>query len=212
MKYNFIAIEGNIGAGKSTLAGMIADKYQAMLINEGFEDNSFLPKFYKDPEKYAFPLELSFLAERYQQLKDKLQAKDLFYPFVVADYFIAKSLVFAKKTLPADEFSLYSQLFNIIISSLPQPDLIVYLYLKTEKLQQNIKKRGRPYEMGIEDDYLEKIQSSYFEYMARRQDLRILIVDTNNIDFVANPQDYQKLEELIFESEYEKGIHRIMLT
>lgn len=211
MKYNFIAIEGNIGAGKSTLAGMIADKHQAMLINEGFEDNSFLPKFYKDPEKYAFPLELSFLAERYQQLKDKLQAKDLFYPFVVADYFIAKSLVFAKKTLPADEFTLYSQLFNIIISSLPQPDLIVYLYLKTEKLQQNIKKRGRPYEMAIEDDYLEKIQSSYFEYMARRQDLRILIVDTNNIDFVANPQDYQKLEELVFEAEYEKGIHRIRL-
>lgn len=211
MKYNFIAIEGNIGAGKSTLAGMIADKHQAMLINEGFEDNSFLPKFYKDPEKYAFPLELSFLAERYQQLKDRLQAKDLFYPFVVADYFIAKSLVFAKKTLPADEFTLYSQLFNIIISSLPQPDLIVYLYLKTEKLQQNIKKRGRPYEMAIEDDYLEKIQSSYFEYMARRQDLRILIVDTNNIDFVANPQDYQKLEELVFEAEYEKGIHRIRL-
>ena len=211
MKYNFIAIEGNIGAGKSTLAGMIADKHQAMLINEGFEDNSFLPKFYKDPEKYAFPLELSFLAERYQQLKDRLQAKDLFYPFVVADYFIAKSLVFFFFFLPADEFTLYSQLFNIIISSLPQPDLIVYLYLKTEKLQQNIKKRGRPYEMAIEDDYLEKIQSSYFEYMARRQDLRILIVDTNNIDFVANPQDYQKLEELVFEAEYEKGIHRIRL-
>src|SRR6056297_2363343 len=164
MEYNFIAIEGNIGAGKSTLAAKLAEKHHAMLINEGFEDNSFLPKFYKDPEKYAFPLELSFLAERYQQLKDKLQAKDLFYPFVVADYFIAKSLVFAKKTLPSDEFTLYSQLFNIIISSLPQPDLIVYLYLETKKLQQNIKKRGRPYEMDIEDDYLEKIQSSYFEY------------------------------------------------
>ena len=211
MKYNFIAIEGNIGAGKSTLAGMIADKHQAMLINEGFEDNSFLPKFYKDPEKYAFPLELSFLAERYQQLKDKLQAKDLFYPFVVADYFIAKSLVFARKTLPADEFALYSQLFNIINSSLPQPDLIVYLYLNTEKLQQNIKKRGRPYEMGIEDDYLEKIQTSYFEYMARRKDLRILMVDTNNIDFVARPGDYRKLEELIFQGDYEKGIHRFVL-
>lgn len=211
MKYNFIAIEGNIGAGKSTLAGMIADKHQAMLINEGFEDNSFLPKFYKNPEKYAFPLELSFLAERYQQLKNKLQAKDMFYPFVVADYFIAKSLVFARKTLPADEFALYSQLFNIIISSLPQPDLIVYLYLNTKKLQQNIKKRGRPYEMGIKNDYLEKIQSGYFEYMARRKDLRILMVDTNNIDFVANPQDYRKLEALIFEGEYEKGIHRFVL-
>lgn len=211
MKYNFIAIEGNIGAGKSTLAGMIAEKYGAMLINEGFEDNSFLPKFYKDPEKYAFPLELSFLAERYQQLKDKLQAKDLFYPFVVADYFIAKSLVFARKTLPQDEFTLYSQLFNIIISSLPKPDLIVYLYLSTENLQRNIKKRGRPYEMGIRNEYLEKIQESYFEYMAQQQDLRILIVDTNHIDFVADPEAYRKLENIILNTSYVKGIHRFVI-
>ena len=211
MNYNFIAIEGNIGAGKSTLAEMISKKHQAMLIKEGFEDNSFLPKFYKDPEKYAFPLELSFLAERYQQLKDRLQTKDLFYNFIVSDYYIAKSLVFAKKTLPVDEFTLYAQLFNIIISSLPKPDLIVYLYLTTDNLQQNIKKRGRPYEMAIKDEYLEKIQDSYFEYMAQQKDLRILIVDTNNIDFVQNPADYLKLEEIIFNRDYDKGIHRFVL-
>jgi len=211
MEYNFIAIEGNIGAGKSTLAAKLAEKHQAMLIKEGFEDNSFLPKFYKDPDKYAFPLELSFLAERYQQLKDKLQSKDLFYNFVVSDYYIAKSLVFARKTLPADEFSLYSKLFSIIMSSIPKPDLVVYLYLSTENLQRNIRKRGRPYEMEIKDEYLEKIQDSYFEYMSQRQDLRVLIVDTNNIDFVANPSDFQKMENLILNTTYEKGIHRVVL-
>lgn len=211
MEYNFIAIEGNIGAGKSTLAAKLAEKHQAMLIKEGFEDNSFLPKFYKDPDKYAFPLELSFLAERYQQLKDKLQSKDLFYNFVVSDYYIAKSLVFARKTLPADEFSLYSKLFNIIMSSIPKPDLVVYLYLSTENLQRNIRKRGRPYEMEIKDEYLEKIQNSYFEYMSQREDLRVLIVDTNNIDFVENPSDFQKLENLILNTSYEQGIHRVVL-
>jgi deoxyadenosine/deoxycytidine kinase len=211
MEYNFIAIEGNIGAGKSTLATKLAEKHQAMLIKEGFEDNSFLPKFYKDPDKYAFPLELSFLAERYQQLKDKLQSKDLFYNFVVSDYYIAKSLVFARKTLPADEFSLYSRLFNIIMSSIPKPDLIVYLYLTTGNLQRNIRKRGRPYEMEIQDEYLEKIQDSYFEYMSQREDLRVLIVDTNNIDFVKNPSDFEKLENLILNTNYEKGIHRVVL-
>lgn len=211
MEYNFIAIEGNIGAGKSTLADKLAEKHQAMLIKERFEDNSFLPKFYKDPDKYAFPLELSFLAGRYQQLKDKLQSKDLFYNFVVSDYYIAKSLVFARKTLPADEFSLYSKLFNIIMSSIPKPDLVVYLYLSTENLQRNIRKRGRPYEMGIKDEYLEKIQDSYFEYMSQREDLRVLIVDTNNIDFVENPSDFQRLENLILNTSYENGIHRVVL-
>ena len=211
MKYNFIAIEGNIGAGKSSLAEKIATSHQAMLIKEGFEDNSFLPKFYKDPEKYAFPLELSFLAERYHQLKDRLKSHDLFYNFVVSDYYIAKSLIFARKTLPHDEYMLYSQLFHIIISSLPKPDLIVYLYLTTDNLQQNIKKRGRPYEMSIQKEYLEKIQESYFEYMAQQKDLRIVILDTNNIDFVTNEDDFSTLEKLILEKDYDKGIHRFVL-
>lgn len=211
MKYNYIAIEGSIGAGKSTLAGMLAQNHNARLINEAFEENSFLPKFYSNAEKYAFPLELSFLAERYEQLKEQLKAKDLFYDFVVADYFIAKSLIFAQKNLPTEEFKLYSQLFNIISGKMIRPDLIVYLYLSTENLQKNIKKRGRSYEQNIKDEYLEKIQSGYFEYLNQQKDLRILIVDTNNIDFVANEADFKTLESIILEKDYEKGIHRIVL-
>ncbi len=209
MAYNFIAIEGNIGAGKSTLAGMLASDYDARLVNEQFEDNSFLPKFYKNPEKYAFPLELSFLAERYQQMKDILSGGDLFHNFIVADYFIAKSLVFAQKTLQQDEFALYSRLYKIINTTLPSPDLVVYLYMGIDKLQENIRRRGRSYEQAIPDDYLRKIQESYFEFMQQREDLRIVIVDMSHVDFVENPEDYEKLREIIIHSSYEKGIHRI---
>jgi len=209
MSYNFIAIEGNIGAGKSTLAGMLASDYNARLVNEQFDDNSFLPKFYQNPEKYAFPLELSFLAERYQQMKDVLSSGDLFHDFIIADYFIAKSLVFAKKTLQQDEFSLYSRLYKIINTTLPAPDLVVYLYVDIEQLQENIRKRGRAYEQAIPDNYLKKIQDSYFEFMQQREDLRILIIDMNDIDFVENSKDYRKLREIIINSQYDKGIHRI---
>nr|MBC8147774.1 deoxynucleoside kinase [Bacteroidota bacterium] len=146
MKYNYIAIEGNIGAGKTSLSTRIAEQFNAKLILENFEDNSFLPKFYKEPDKYAFPLEMSFLAERYQQLKDRLTDQDLFKSFTISDYFINKSLIFSRKTLQKDEYLLYSKLFEIIISSLPQPDLLVYLYLDIDKLKSNIIKRGRLYE------------------------------------------------------------------
>ena len=165
--------------------------------------------FYQNPEKYAFPLELSFLAERYQQMKDVLSSGDLFHDFIIADYFIAKSLVFAKKTLQQDEFSLYSRLYKIINTTLPAPDLVVYLYVDIEQLQENIRKRGRAYEQAIPDNYLKKIQDSYFEFMQQREDLRILIIDMNDIDFVENSKDYRKLREIIINSQYDKGIHRI---
>ena len=209
MDYRFIALEGNIGAGKSTLAGKLAHDYNALLVNEQFDDNSFLPKFYKNPDKYAFPLELSFLAERYQQMKDVLSSGNLFHDFIVADYFIAKSLVFAKKTLQQDEFALYTRLYKIINSTLPAPDLVVYLHVDVPKLQENIHNRGRDYEQEIPDGYLERIQQSYFEFMQQREDLRILIIDTNEIDFVQNPQDYERLKTLIMKKEYPKGIHRV---
>jgi len=150
--YQFIAIEGNIGAGKTSLAKLIAEKCNAKLILEEFEDNSFLPKFYKDPERFAFPLELSFLAERFQQLKDKLASKDMFKTFTIADYFINKSLIFSRKTLQTDEFKLYNTLFEIINQSLIKPDLLVYLYANVDTLQSNIKKRGRDYEQEIKDE------------------------------------------------------------
>ena len=210
MKYNFIAIEGNIGAGKTSLATRIANDFNAKLILEEFEDNAFLPKFYKEPEKYAFPLEMTFLASRYQQLKDQLGQQDLFKNFTISDYYIVKSLIFAKKTLPSDEFNLYTKFFNIIFQQLPKPDLLVYLYLKTPNLQRNIHKRGRPYELAIEDEYLERIQTGYFEFFKQQDSvLRVLIIDTNNLDFVNNDDDYSKMVEIIGR-DYENGIHRII--
>ncbi len=208
--YNYIVIEGNIGAGKTSLATMIAEEFNAKLILEQFEENSFLPKFYKDPDKYAFPLELSFLAERYQQLKSQLISQDLFKDFVIADYFIDKSLIFAQKNLQSDEFSLYAKLFNIINPTLPKPDLLVYLYVNIDRLKSNIKHRGRSYEQDIQSEYLEKIQAGYFEYIKFYPETRILIIDTNTLDFVNKAKDYQILKDIIFK-DYSKGIHRISL-
>lgn len=210
MKYNFIAIEGNIGAGKTSLATLIANEFNAKLILEQFEDNSFLPKFYEEPEKYAFPLEMSFLASRFQQLKDQLGTQDLFKSFTISDYYIVKSLIFAQKTLAEDEFKLYTRFFNIILQQLPRPDLFVYLHVETTKLQENIKVRGRSYEQNIKNDYLDKIKDGYFEFIKQQSKLPILIIDTNNIDFVHNDEDYKKMVAVITK-EYLPGIHRILL-
>lgn len=206
--YHYIAIEGNIGAGKTTLATRLAEQFNTRLILEQFEDNSFLPKFYEDQARYAFPLELSFLADRFQQLKSKVAVHDMFSPVTIADYFILKSLIFARKTLSGDEFALYTRLFTIIENSLPKPDLLVYLYLDIDRLQYNIKKRGRSYEQKIENEYLIRIQEGYLEYIKKQQDLRVLLIDTNKLDFVAEPKDYQTLIEIIFHN-YPLGIHRI---
>jgi len=206
--YKYIAIEGNIGSGKTSLATKISQDYNARLILEQFEDNSFLPKFYEDQARYAFPLELSFLAERYQQLKDLLSNQDLFKDFTISDYFINKSLIFSRKTLQSEEYKLYHKLFEIISQMIPRPDLLVYLYSSVERLQANIKKRDRSYEQNIEDDYLEGIQQSYFDFIKHQTDLRILIIDTNDIDFVNNEHDYKKIVDAIFQN-YEIGVHRI---
>lgn len=208
MRYNFIAIEGNIGAGKTSLATMIAEEFNAKLILEQFEDNAFLPKFYKDQEKYAFPLEMSFLASRFQQLTDQLGTQDLFKSFTISDYFIVKSLIFAQKTLPPAELALYVRFFNIINHQLPKPDLFVFLYVNTPKLQQNIKLRGRSYEQEIKDDYLDKIQEGYIDFIKQQPNLTTLILDTNQIDFVRNRTDYNSIIEVI-KQEHKPGIHRI---
>jgi deoxyguanosine kinase len=210
LKYNFIAIEGNIGAGKTTLAKRMSEEFNARLILEKFEDNSFLPKFYEQPEVYAFPLEMSFLAERYQQLKDKLAMQELFTSFTISDYVIDKSLIFARNNLKTDEFSLYSRLFHIISAFLPRPDLLVYLYLDIPKLKENIRKRGRDYEQAIQPQYLENIQAGYMNHFRSLSNQRILIVDTNKVDFMENEKDYQALLELIH-ADYEIGIHRVFI-
>jgi deoxyadenosine/deoxycytidine kinase len=210
-RYNYVVIEGNIGAGKTTLAKRISEEFNARLILERFADNPFLPKFYREPEKYSFPLELSFLASRYKQLKEELVPQDLFKSFTVADYYFMKSLVFAATTLEGDEYNLYRQIFYIIYGSLPKPDIFVYLHLTPERLLQNIAKRGRTYEGGITAGYLQKIQESYFSFFRQNPDNKYVIIDVNNVDFVANESHYRKILEIIFEKDYNAGLNKVIL-
>ncbi len=189
-KFNYIAIEGNIGAGKTTLTTKIAEDFNAKTVLERFADNPFLPKFYKDQNRYAFPLEMSFLADRYQQVSDDLAQFDLFKDFIVADYHIFKSLIFAKVTLAEDEFRLYKTLFDIIYKEMPKPDLYIYLYQNTDRLMQNIKRRGRSYEQEIPADYLDKINKGYLDYIKSQTELNVLIIDVSEKDFVKNQEDY----------------------
>jgi 2-amino-4-hydroxy-6-hydroxymethyldihydropteridine diphosphokinase len=204
-KYPYIAIEGVIGVGKTTLATMLSETFNAKLVLERFADNPFLPKFYEDQEKYAFPLELSFMAERFQQAQNDLISPDLFHDMVVSDYITEKSLIFAGKTLPEDVFSLYAKLFYIIFAQLPKPDLLVYLYAAPEKLKQNIIKRGRDYEQNIKLDYLAELQDGYLEHFKAVQNQKVLIIDVNNLDFVSNHKDYRQILNLLQE-DYPEGV------
>jgi len=189
-RYNYIAIEGNIGAGKTSLATMISSEFNAKLILERFKDNPFLPKFYAEPERYAFPLEMSFLADRYQQLLDDIKQYDLFTDFMIADYDRYKSLIFAQVTLQEEEFILYKRLHEMMYRDLPQPDLYVYLYQNTERLLKNIRKRGRSYEKNIQPDYLEKINNGYLEFIKTQHHLNVKIIDISTLDFVKNRRDF----------------------
>ena len=185
-KFNFIAIEGNIGSGKTSLVHKITSDFNAKCILERFADNAFLPKFYEDQARFAFPLEMSFLADRYKQLSDDIAQYDLFKEFVVADYHISKSLTFAKVTLPEDEFVLYRKFFNVIYKEMQQPDVYVYLYQNTERLLQNIEKRGRDYEQDIQPEYLENINKGYVEFIKSQPHLNVKIIDVSELDFVKN--------------------------
>lgn len=188
--FNYIAIEGNIGAGKTSLATMIASEFNAKLVLERFADNPFLPKFYEDAKRYAFTLEMSFLADRYQQISDDLSQLDLFKDFIVSDYDIYKSLIFSKITLPEDEFNLYRRLFYLMYKDIAKPELYIYLYQNTQRLQENIKKRGRDYEQNIQDEYLEKINAGYLNFLKNQDELNVKIIDISNRDFVNSREDY----------------------
>ncbi|WP_422089339.1 2-amino-4-hydroxy-6-hydroxymethyldihydropteridine diphosphokinase [Tenacibaculum ovolyticum] len=190
-KYNYIAIEGNIGAGKTSLAKMMSDEFNTKTVLERFADNPFLPKFYDDNERYAFPLEMSFLADRYQQLTDDLAQFDLFKNFIISDYYIFKSLIFAQVTLQKDEYKLYRKMFDLMYKEITKPDLYIYLYQNTDRLLKNIKKRGRDYEQNIEADYLQKIHDGYINFIKTQPNLNILIIDVSDLDFVKNNEDYQ---------------------
>lgn len=211
MSLNYLVIEGNIGSGKTTLAQMISEKFQAKLVLEQFADNPFLPKFYENQEQYSFPLEMAFLAERYNQLNRELSHFDLFSAFTISDYYFMKSLIFAQNTLQADEYNLYRQFFSIIYEKMPKPDLYVYLHKEPDLLLKNIAIRGRSYETYITREYLEKIAQGYFGYFRQQTDFPILIIDTNGIDFVKNSTDFEKLTTTILNGTFEKGITRVIL-
>ena len=185
MKYNFVTIEGNIGAGKTTLSHLLSKHFNARLVLEEFADNPFLPKFYENPAQYAFPLELFFMAERYKQLKELLQTKDMFQNITITDYLFTKCLLFAKVNLPDEEFYLYQKLFEIINPQILQPDILIYLHTPVHKLQENIRKRNRGYEQNIPNDYLFKLQETYTQYI-KQHNIKTLFVDASNADFLGN--------------------------
>ena len=203
MKYNFVTIEGNIGAGKTTLAHLLSKHYNARLILEEFAENPFLPKFYENPGQYAFPLELFFMAERYKQLKDLLQTQDMFQTVTVSDYLFTKCLLFAKVNLPEEEFRLYQKLFDIINPQIVKPDILIYLHTTVEKLQSNIKKRNRSYEQSIPDEYLYTLQETYTQYINQYR-IKTIFVDASNADFLYNPEHLQVIYDAL-DKEYEEG-------
>ena len=196
---NFVAIEGNIGAGKTTLAKMIADSFNGKLVLERFADNPFLPKFYEDQNRYAFPLEMSFLADRYQQFTDDTSQFDLFKKFMVSDYDIYKSLIFANITLQKDEFTLYRKVFNFMYREVKKPKIYIYLYQSTERLLENIRKRGRAYEQKIPPDYLEKINRGYFDFIKSYPEQNNLVIDISTLDFVNKSKDYDIILDKILQ-------------
>ncbi|WP_405208237.1 2-amino-4-hydroxy-6-hydroxymethyldihydropteridine diphosphokinase [Aquimarina sp. LLG6339-5] len=186
----YLTIEGNIGAGKTSLAHLISEEFNAKLVLERFADNPFLPKFYEDMERYAFPLEMSFLADRYQRLQDDIGQFDLFKDFVVSDYDVFKSLIFAQVTLQEEEYKLYKKVFDIMYRDLPKPRLYLYLYQNTERLLENIKKRGRDYEQKIPAEYLDKINQGYLQFIKAQSHLNVKIIDISERDFISNRTDY----------------------
>lgn len=208
MRYNFITIEGCIGAGKTTLAKQLARDYNGKLILEQFEDNPFLPGFYKDPARHAFPVELFFMAERFQQLKKLLSEGDIFKSFTVSDFLFQKSLIFANNNLTTDESKLYRTLFDIINPSLPKPDITLYLYAPVDKLMDNIRKRGRDYEQNIQPEYLEGIQNAYMDFFKLQQQSVVVLLNTTNLNFVDLKRDYGFVTEIL-NTEFKAGLHYV---
>jgi len=209
MKYHYITIEGNIGAGKTTLAQILSTKLNARLILEEFADNPFLSKFYSNPKQYAFPVELFFMAERYKQLSELVQSKDLFNTVTISDYLFTKCMLFAKVNLSDEEYRLYQKLFEILSAQTVQPDILIYLHMPVNRLQMNIRKRNRPYEQQIPDDYLFNLQQTYTNYI-KQHNVKTLMVDASNADFLGNESHINVILDAL-DKEYEAGQHFISL-
>jgi deoxyadenosine/deoxycytidine kinase len=211
LKHKYLVIEGNIGAGKTSLASRLAEDTNSRLVLEQFDDNPFLAKFYEDPDRYAFQVELSFLSERYHQIKSELGHPDLFGQSIISDYLLAKSFIFSKHNLKDDEMKLFEKLFSIINLQAPKPDLYVYLHLPVEQLLENIRKRGRSYEKNISEAYLKEVQEGYFGYFKSQTEMKILVIDSSNLDFVNKVSDYELIKEHILTSEYQAGMNLLIL-
>ena len=209
--HRFMAIEGNIGAGKTTLSQKLATEFGSKLILEQFTDNPFLPVFYENPERYAFPVELFFMTERHKQLQQSLGQIDIFQEQIIADYFFIKTLLFAKNNLQEEEYRLFQNLFHILNANFPKPDLLVYLHRPVDQLLKNIQRRGRDFEQDIAPAYLEQIQKAYFEYFRVEGQLPILIIELEDADFANSLENYSKMKHLLSQV-YEKGIHRRLLS
>ncbi|MCF8247864.1 MAG: deoxynucleoside kinase [Saprospiraceae bacterium] len=209
--HSFIAVEGNIGAGKTTLCKMMEGEFDCRLILEQFTDNPFLPEFYKNPERYAFPVELFFMTERHKQLQEVLSQRELFPQLMLADYYFIKTLLFAKNNLNDEEYRLFKRLFDTLNTAFRKPDLLVYLHRSVPDLVSNIHKRGREIEKDIRPDYLQSLQEAYFGFFRSEKDLPILIIDVTEIDFGAEQSAFEKIMGLMKRS-YSKGIHRAAIT
>jgi deoxyadenosine/deoxycytidine kinase len=204
--YRFIAIEGNIGAGKTTLCNLLSERYSCALILEQFTDNPFLPSFYEQPDRYGFPVELFFMTERHKQLLEHFAQPDLFQLCTVADYFFVKTLLFAKNNLSEAEFRLFQRLFTILNSTFPKPDLLLYLHRPVEVLQEQIRKRGRDIERNISSEYLEEIQTAYFDYLKSETGTPVVILDLQQTDFQRDDQVFERIVQLLKE-QFPVGVH-----
>lgn len=209
--YNYISIEGNIGTGKTSFCKAMQDEYNCKLVLETFNDNPFLPLFYKDPQRYAFTVELFFMTERHKQLQNHLLSQDLFFDFTVSDYYFSKTLLFARNNLEEEEFRLFQKLYTVLNQTFPKPDLLVYFHRNVDILMENIKKRNREFEKGITREYLIQIQNSYFEYFRNILSFPVVILDLGDIDFVNNPKAFHEVKSILTKK-HNPGVHRMTLV
>jgi len=208
--YQYISIEGNIGSGKTSLSKKLNATMPSKLILEQFADNPFLPFFYQDPERYAFPVEIFFMTERQKQLQNQLINRDLFLNLSIADYFFPKTLIFAKNNLNQEEYKLFHKLFHILQSNMPNPDLLIYIHRSPDMLLHNIRKRGRSYEQGIDKSYLKSIQDSYFDFFSIESDFPVLVIEAEELDFLDNDRHYQEIVNL-FNKKFNTGVTYISI-
>jgi deoxyadenosine/deoxycytidine kinase len=207
--YPFITIEGNIGAGKTSLSQMLAHDFSAHLVLEQFDANPFIAKFYEDKSKYSLPLELTLMSERFAQLKEITKhTNTLFDELMISDYLFIKSKLYASINLKDDEWWLYQKMFDLMYAQLPEPSILLYLHVPIDKLQLQIAMRGRAYENQIENEYLQSIEDKYFELFKQLPTWKILIINAANLDFVANKSSYNSIKNIL-QLNWEKGIHYI---